>query len=69
MNDAERIALLAANGYTVAKHPIHGLLVLLNHRVWRVAGGSFQSPSLLGLPNVSPNLIAWTYPPTGVRRR
>lgn len=62
MTQDERTAELVKNGYTAANDPTHGLVVLFNERVWAVAGGSFASPSLRGLPHVQPISIQWTRP-------
>lgn len=36
-----------------------GVVVLYNDRVWRVVGGSVESPTLKLEPNVSPDDVWW----------
>lgn len=62
MTHYERVTELVKNGYTAANDPTHGLVVLFNGIVRAVAGGSFASPSLRGLPNAQPASIQWTRP-------
>jgi hypothetical protein len=42
----------AAAGHDVGVHPEHGVVVYYSQRVWRVAGGDFIHPSLMGLAGV-----------------
>lgn len=62
LTNDECVERLRRNGHTAANDPKHGLVVLYNGMVFRVAGGDFEHPSLLGVPGASANSIAWKAP-------
>lgn len=43
-------------------HPVHGVVIYYAHRIWRVAGGDFRSPSLIGLAGVRVSEVTWLTP-------
>lgn len=62
LTNDECVERFRANGLTAANDPKHGLVVLYNGLVFRVAGGDFKHPSLLGIPGASADSIAWKRP-------
>jgi len=52
---------LVAAGWDAAIIDV-GVVVRFNGRVWRVVGGDFERPSMLGCAGLDPARIAWTRP-------
>ena len=43
------VALVKAKRWDAGAHPEHGVVIYLDERIWRVAGGDVMAPSLVGL--------------------
>ena len=62
MTDAERLDVahrLAENGQDAGVHPEHGVVIYYSNRIWRIAGGDFRLPSLIGLAGVRVSEVTW----------